>query len=126
MPGGLRVALTDETRTKILAGLHAAKKDLDAALKLMFEAPSVCDRLDGTGVVPKDVAAQLGLVGVARRASDELNGDVLARALIRRKELEEAHEIAFGLLEEKSLWAKDNGQQRGPSHGERLTRRAEV
>lgn len=111
MPGGLRVALTDETRTKILAGLRAAKRDLDAALKLMFESPSVCDRLDGTGVVPKDVAAQLGLVGVARRASDELNGDVLARALIRRKEIDEAHEVVFGLLEEESLWAKDNGQR---------------
>ena len=98
VPGGLRVALTDETRAKILAGLHAAKRDLDAALKLMFESPSVCDRLDGTGVVPKDVAAQLGLVGVARRASDELNGDVLARALIRRKEIEEAHEAIFELL----------------------------
>ena len=111
VPGGLRVALTDETRTKILAGLRTAKSDLDAALKLMFESPSVCDRLDGTGVVPKDVAAQLGLVGVARRASDELNGDVLARALIRRKEIEEAHEVVFGLLEEESLWAKDNGQR---------------
>lgn len=111
VPGGLRVALTDETRAKILAGLHAAKRDLDAALKLMFESPSVCDRLDGTGVVPKAVAAQLGLVGVARRASDELNGDVLARALIRRKEIEEAHEVVFGLLEEESLWAKDNGQR---------------
>lgn len=100
VPGGLRVALTDAARAKILAGLRAAKRDLDAALKLMFESPSVCDRLDGTGVVPKDVAAQLGLVGVARRASDELNGDVLARALIRRKELEEAHEVVFELLAE--------------------------
>lgn len=111
VPGGLRIALTDEKRTKLLAGLRTAKKDLDAALKLMFESPSVCDRLDGTGVVPKDVAAQLGLVGVARRASDELNGDVLARALIRRKEIEEAHEQIFALLEDKSLWTEDNGHE---------------
>lgn len=106
VPGGLRVALTDEKRTKLLVGLRTAKKDLDAALKLMFESPSVCDRLDGTGVVPKDVAAQLGLVGVARRASDELNGDVLARALIRRKEIEEAHEQIFALLEDNNLWTE--------------------
>lgn len=111
VPGGLRVALTDEKRTKLLAGLRTAKKDLDAALKLMFESPSVCDRLDGTGVVPKDVAAQLGLVGVARRASDELNGDVLARALIRRKEIEEAHEQIFALLEDNGLWTGENGHE---------------
>lgn len=111
VPGGLRVALTDEKRTKLLVDLRTAKKDLDAALKLMFESPSVCDRLDGTGVVPKDVAAQLGLVGVARRASDELNGDVLARALIRRKEIEEAHEQIFALLENKSLWTEENGHE---------------
>ena len=110
VPGGLRVALTDETRAKIRAGLHAAKRDLDAALKLMFESPSVCDRLDGTGVVPKDVAAQLGLVGVARRASDELNGDVLARALIRRKEIEEAHEAVLELLVDSGKWSVDSGE----------------
>lgn len=113
VPGGLRVALTDETRTKILAGLRTAKKDLDAALKLMFESPSVCDRLDGTGVVPKDVAAQLGLVGVARRASDELNGDVLARALIRRKEIEEAHEVVFGLLADNGKWSVESEKLEG-------------
>lgn len=113
VPGGLRVALTDETRAKILVGLRTAKKDLDAALKLMFESPGVCDRLDGTGVVPKDVAAQLGLVGVARRASDELNGDVLARALIRRKEIEEAHEVIFELLEERGKWPVESEKLAG-------------
>lgn len=125
VPGGLRVTLTDEKRVQLLAGLRTAKNDLDAALKLMFESPSVCDRLDGTGVVPKDVAAQLGLVGVARRASDELNGDVLARALIRRKEIEEAHEQIFALLEDKGLWttnserrsANDCSATAVPSHG---------
>ena len=113
VPGGLRVALTDETRTKILTSLRTAKRDLDAALKLMFESPSVCDRLDGTGVVPKDVAAQLGLVGVARRASDELNGDVLARALIRRKEIEEAHEAIFKLLADSGKWSVESEKVEG-------------
>ena len=47
---------------------------------------SVCDRFDGTGRVPKDVAESIGLVGVARRASVELNGDVMSRAIIRRTE----------------------------------------
>ena len=102
VPGGMRCELTEEKRQKLLSWILAAKKDLDGALKLMFEAPTVCDRLDGTGVVPKDVAEQLGLVGVARRASVELNGDVLSRASVRRMEIEEAHEKVFEILEGKA------------------------
>ena len=98
VPGGMRVTLTDEKTAQLKDWIVRVKKDLDAALKLMFEEPTVCERFDGTGVVPKDVAADLGLVGVARRASDELNGDVLSRALIRRLEIEEAHEKVFALL----------------------------
>ena len=98
VPGGMRVTLTDEKTAQLKDWIVRVKKDLDAALKLMFEEPTVCERFDGTGVVPKDVAADLGLVGVARRASDELNGDVLSRARIRRLEIEEAHEKVFALL----------------------------
>jgi len=102
VPGGMRCELTEEKRTKLLTWIRTVKKDLDAALKLMFESPTVCDRFDGTGVVPKEIAEEIGLVGVARRASVELNGDVLSRALIRRMEIEEAHEKLFELLEGKS------------------------
>ena len=49
------------------------------------------ERLQGTGVVPREVAEEIGLVGVARRASVELKGDVLSRAMVRRMEIEEAH-----------------------------------
>jgi len=99
VPGGMRCELTEEKRAKLLVWIRTVKKELDAALKLMFESPTVCDRLDGTGIVPKDVAEKLGLVGVARRASVELRGDVLSRALIRRMEIEEAHQKVFDLLE---------------------------
>ena len=98
VPGGLRVRLTPEKCGKISSWIATVKKDLDGALRLMFEAPTVCDRLEGTGVVPRDVAAGLGLVGVARRASDEGHGDVLSRALVRRTEIEEAHAKIIPLL----------------------------
>ena len=98
VPGGVRVALGDEKRERLKAWIAQVKKDLDGALKLMFEEPSVCERLDGTGVVPKEIAAELGLVGVARRASDELHGDVLSRAMVRRTEIEEAHRKIFAIL----------------------------
>lgn len=99
VPGGLRVALTEEKKTQLTDWIRRVKKDLDGALKLMFEEPTVLERFEGTGVVPKETAEEIGLVGVARRASVELKGDVLSRAMVRRMEIEEAHKKIFDLLE---------------------------
>ena len=98
VPGGMRVALTDEKKAKLTAWIARAKKDLDGALRLMFEEPTVLERLEGTGVVSKEIAEEIGLVGVARRASVELHGDVLSRAQIRRIEIDEAHARIASLL----------------------------
>ena len=98
VPGGMRVALTDEKKAKLTAWIARAKKDLDGALQLMFEEPTVLERLEGTGVVSKEIAEEIGLVGVARRASVELHGDVLSRAQIRRMEIDEAHARIASLL----------------------------
>ena len=91
VPGGARVSLDAAKREELAKRIAAAKKDLDGALKLMFEEPTVLERLQGTGVVLREVAEKIGLVGVARRASVELKGDVLSRAQVRRMEIEEAH-----------------------------------
>lgn len=91
VPGGMRAALTDEKKAKLTEWISRVRKDLDGALRLMFEEPTVLERLEGTGVVPKETAEEIGLVGVARRASVELQGDVLSRALVRRMEIDEAH-----------------------------------
>jgi len=108
VPGGARVALGAETRAELKKRIAAAKKDLDGALKLMFEEPTVLERLQGTGVVPREVAEKIGLVGVARRASVELKGDVLSRAQVRRTEIEEAHErIAEALAGKAPTGAAD-------------------
>jgi len=115
--GSMRCSLTDEKREQLASRIRTVKRELDGALKLMFEAPSVCDRFDGTGVVPADVAERLGLVGVARRASVELKGDVLSRAIVRRMEIEEAHEKIFKLLENGEA-EKELGQQTGDASQE--------
>jgi Ni,Fe-hydrogenase III large subunit len=65
----------------------------------MFHEHSVCDRFDGTGRVSKDVAESIGLVGVARRASVEFGGDVMARALVRRIEINEAHDKIASIID---------------------------
>ncbi len=114
VPGGIRVTLSDEKKAQLKEGLARAKKDLDPALKLMFEEPTVCDRLDGTGVVPKEVAEDLGLVGVARRASVDFAGDVLSRARVRRLEIDEAHEKINALLDGKDETGKASSSSAKP------------
>ncbi len=94
-PGGLRIHPTAERLTELRTRLTRVKKDLDNALKLMFEEPTVLERFQGTGIVPKEIARELGLVGVARRASEEFEGDVLSRARVRRIEIAEAYDRLF-------------------------------
>ncbi|MGN0854868.1 MAG: hypothetical protein ACI4R9_05035 [Kiritimatiellia bacterium] len=99
VPGGLRVTLTEEKRAQLKEWIVRVKRDLDGALGLMFEEPTVLERLEGTGVVPRETAEAIGLVGVARRASVELRGDVLSRARIRQMEIEESHQTIFAILD---------------------------
>ena len=99
VPGGARVKPSDPVYAKLKAWIARVKPELDRTLRLMFHEHSVCDRFDGTGRVPRDVAESIGLVGVARRASVEFNGDVMARALVRRIEIEESHAKIAELLD---------------------------
>ena len=99
VPGGVRAVVTPEKLDRFKTWISSAKKDLDGALALMFEEPTVIDRLSGTGTVPREIAREYGLVGVARRASVEFDGDVLARAKVRRVEIEEAHAKIFSYLD---------------------------
>ena len=99
VPGGVRVTLESEKIAELKKWIARVKPELDRAIKLMFHEHSVCDRFDGTGKVSKDVAREIGLVGVARRASEEFNGDVMARALVRRVEINEAHEKIARILD---------------------------
>lgn len=98
IPGGVRIRPSDSTYGQIKEWIARIKPELDRALALMFNEHSVCDRFDGTGKISKDIARSIPLVGVARRASEEFNGDVMARALVRRIEINEAHEMIGQLL----------------------------
>jgi Ni,Fe-hydrogenase III large subunit len=118
VPGGVRVKSDDGVRAKLKSLVARAKGELDRALKLMFHDHSVCERFDGTGVVPREVAREIGLVGVARRASEEFNGDVMARALVRRVEINEAHAKIMKLLEGEAppAAAAGGGREDGRGH----------
>jgi Ni,Fe-hydrogenase III large subunit len=116
VPGGLGYD-ADEARVAELARrLAAADRDASVAIRLLFDTQSVQARFEDTGRLSRDVAAQLGVVGPAARASglsrdlrfDQPSGmyrlaqipvstydsgDVLGRAFVRSLEIQRS--IAF-------------------------------
>lgn len=123
-PGGLGVTVDAALAKALLDGVQKTMKDVRGAVRLMFESPSATARFEDVGTVSADTARMLGLVGPAARASGllrdirlelpvgvysrelfelpaETNGDVLARAAIRHKEME----ISTTLLES---WLTDD------------------
>ena len=126
IPGGVAVSVDRTRAEKILSHLKNARKDLDNALSLMFNTPSVLDRFENTGSVTLEQCRQIGMVGVAARACGSdmdvrknfpycdydqdffaklisgTSGDVFARADVRRREIAVSHEIIIRQLEKIS------------------------
>ncbi len=115
-PGGVSFALPADERPAILRRLAAAERDLRRVADLTFGNTSVAARFEQAGVVSRETAEELGLVGPAARASGcDLDvrrdhpggifrfahvpvavagsGDVMGRALVRW--LEAQRSIAF-------------------------------
>jgi Ni,Fe-hydrogenase III large subunit len=109
-PGGTRFDAEPPRLEDMLVRLEAAQRDTETAVKLLWETASVQARFEETGRVDKEVARQLGLVGVAARAcglrrdvrkthptglyrfvhlpiSTWASGDVFARAYVRWLEI---------------------------------------
>ena len=116
VPGGVRFDLSAEVATRWRAELERGARELDEVVELALRAPSVESRFERTGVVPRQVAEDLGLVGPVARASgctrdvrgDHAHGfyryahipvttldtgDVMARAMVRA--LESARALEF-------------------------------
>ena len=124
VPGGVKFGIEPQRAEKLLKWIDRIYPELKNALDLMFDCPSVLDRLENTGRVRKEVAQELGLVGMAGRASGMLidtrydlplkngdprikrislkhcTGEVMARAHVRYREIETSHEFIIGLLKE--------------------------
>ncbi len=111
MPGGLRRDLPADAAARLADRIDGAWERTAGAARVFFRAASVRNRTDHTGVVPRDLARQLGMVGPAARASGvavdvrsthpfppygampitlvtQGGGDVSARARLRRDEAE--------------------------------------
>lgn len=114
--GGVGYDITPELRDKILAMVDKLDDDVSLAAEVLFSSASVLERFEKTGVVSKETAAAIGMVGPAARASGVAidvrsdhpfggfefvpvhkltlpGGDVFARAYIRYIEIQQSIRI---------------------------------
>jgi Ni,Fe-hydrogenase III large subunit len=115
-PGGVGFDVDDARAAELLHRLDAAEKDTTVAVNLLWDTSSVMARLEDTGPLPRHIAAELGIVGPAARASglardvrhDQPSGifrfvhipvstydagDVFARAFVRFLETQQSIEF---------------------------------
>lgn len=114
--GGVTKDLSTDQMEYLVSSLKRIAADMQETLKIVLKMPSAMDRLETTGILKTQIAKDLGVVGVGARASGinldsrrdfpvwqykkvkftvqvRIEGDVLARFLIRRDELLESINI---------------------------------
>jgi Ni,Fe-hydrogenase III large subunit/Ni,Fe-hydrogenase III component G len=119
--GGLRRDWDSRQIQKATSVLHFVKREFESLVDLIFSSASTRDRLETTGVLPHKTAVDLGVVGVAARASgvdldcrrdfpyaayDEIppkvvlhsTGDVFDRMQVRMGEAKDSIRIALEAL----------------------------
>jgi Ni,Fe-hydrogenase III large subunit len=115
-PGGVGFDLEPARAAELAKRLDAAAADTANAVNLLWDNQAVMARFEDTGVLPKDTARELGIVGPAARASGLArdvradhpfgiyrftqipvssydSGDVFARAYVRWLDIQ--HSVAF-------------------------------
>lgn len=125
-PGGVRFGITDELRRDLLSTLGAFARDMAQVNDLVLSARSVRSRFQGVGVVDRKTAEEIGLVGLAARASGvpldtrtslpgrlhadhpvtaltEETGDCWARLKLRMREIDESVRWLTQLLQAPGL-----------------------
>jgi Ni,Fe-hydrogenase III large subunit/Ni,Fe-hydrogenase III component G len=65
--GGIRCDITDKGRESITESIGSVLPDFEKVVTLLMSKSSFVDRLKDTGIIPKQAAHDLGLVGVAAR-----------------------------------------------------------
>ena len=112
-PGGVRFGIADDRRRDLLATIGAFAGDMAQVNDLVLSARSVQSRFQGVGIVTRKAAQEIGLVGLAARASGvsidtrtglpgrlytahpitaltEDTGDCWARLKLRMREIDES------------------------------------
>jgi Ni,Fe-hydrogenase III large subunit len=133
-PGGVRHDVDALLARKMTDRITETFRDVSGAARLLFDTPSVLGRFEETGTVSAADARLLGMVGPAARASGiavdvrrdfplgawaerklkpavDDSGDVLARARIRLREIEESTRCCLD-------WLAALGDAGGPTQAE--------
>ena len=115
-PGGVGFDIPSAMAVEVRARVRRLREDLQPAVRLLFETASVQSRLEGVGVVSRASCVERGFVGPVARAcqltrdvrhdhpsgvfrfaqipvSTAWAGDVFARALVRRLEIQRSLEF---------------------------------
>jgi len=134
-PGGTRFDVDDSSISEIQNRIQTAFRDVTGAVNLLWDTSSVMARFDDCGTVSREVADDLGLVGVAGRAcgidrdvrrdfpsgtyrfrqipvSTWHSGDVFSRAYLRWLEIQRS--VQFIQEQLQSLPATDIHRELGP------------
>lgn len=121
-PGGVLFDLSSTLAKGFRSRLIQALREIKELAELFFDTASVLSRLESTGIIPPEIAKELGLVGMAARASHLsrdvrhdyptgiyrihplspvtiASGDVYARARVRSLESKRSIEYILALLE---------------------------
>lgn len=69
IPGGVRLDLSDDLLGNLAATLQDTLAEFDSLMDRIEANPSVVDRFDDTGILPRQAALDLAVAGVAARAS---------------------------------------------------------
>ena len=114
--GGVHFDISNELAGKIISTINRLNDEVSLAAEVLFSSASVLERFEKTGVIPKETANEIGMVGPPARASGvpvdvrsdhpfggyeyfplhklTLNsGDVFARAYIRFVEIQQSIKI---------------------------------
>jgi Ni,Fe-hydrogenase III large subunit/Ni,Fe-hydrogenase III component G len=120
--GGVRRDLSLSGSDALLTHLRRFTKEFEALVALLVDAGTFTDRVDGAGILTNQAARDLGIVGIAGRASGldadlrrdhphdgydrltfavpvEAGGDVRARLMVRAREVEQSLLIVRQVLD---------------------------
>jgi Ni,Fe-hydrogenase III large subunit len=122
--GGVTHIMGDEQKQLLRDKLDELTPEVENVSELIFSSPSVTGRFDNTGIVSKENAEKIGLVGYAGRAcglkydarvsfptecygglpansNNRTDGDVCSRATVRREEVMHSTRLITSLLDRK-------------------------
>lgn len=139
--GGVSLDPRREQIEELITSLQIVKKDFTSLVEILEESVSFMDRVDGTGILKKEIAEDLGVIGLAGRASGvaiDLRkhfpgvyqeaklkvitgqaGDVQARLKARIEEFNESGRLIADFLNKINL-AETVGNKFNPADGSAL------